>query len=84
MAKIGENPTKPFDKIKFIVNTINAKADLFKRYNVKSIYDMKLASVEGKYQGQRIGFDALKLDEKIARDRGFEVGHQFFNLKMRF
>lgn len=64
-------PTKPFDKLKFLVNTINADADLFNRYKVKSIFDMRLASIEQKYQGQNIGFDALKLDEKIAREKGY-------------
>lgn len=74
LAELG-TPTQPFDKIKYMLSTINAKADLFNTYKVNSIYDMKLASVESKYQGKNLGKDALKLDEKIARENGFEVFH---------
>lgn len=67
------NPVKPFDKIKFLKAKANEKVNLFERYNVNSIYDIKMVSADEDFQCPNVGFQEIKLDEQIAREAGYKV-----------
>lgn len=72
LAALGE-PKSAFEKILYLKYKANLKVNLFEKYGVDAIYEMKMASVDEKYQCPNIGFDALKMDEQIARDAGYKV-----------
>lgn len=76
LAELSD-PQKPFEKILYMKAKANSKVNLFEKYGVDAIYDVKMASVDEKYQDPSVVSDALKMDEKIAREAGFKVF--FFN-----
>lgn len=78
LAELGE-PKSAFDKILYLKYTANLKVNLFEKFGVDAIYEMKMASVDEKYQCPNIGFEALKLDEQIAREAGYKVNNKCVN-----
>lgn len=72
MAALAD-PKKPLEKFQYVQATANAKVNLFEKYGVQAIYDMKMASVDENFQCPNVAFEAIKLDEKIAREAGFKL-----------
>lgn len=68
-----EDPKNPLEKIKYLKAKANSKVDLFKKFGVDAIYDMKMLSVDENYICPNAAFEAIKLDEKIAREAGFKL-----------
>lgn len=72
LAELSD-PQKPFEKILYLKAKANAKVNLFEKYGVDAIYDVKMASIDENFQDPSVVSDALKMDEKIAREAGFKV-----------
>lgn len=68
-----ENPKNSLEKIKYLKATANAKVNLFEKFDVNAIYDMKMMSVDEDYHCPNAAFEAIKMDEKIAREAGFQL-----------
>lgn len=68
-----DNPKNAQEKIQYLKATANAKVDLFKKFGVDAIYDMKMVSVDEDYTCPNVAFQAIKLEEKIAREAGFQL-----------
>lgn len=70
-----QDPQKPFEKILYLKAKANAKVNLFEKYDVDAIYEVKMASIDEKYRNSNFISDALKMNEKIAREAGFQVSY---------
>lgn len=68
-----KDPKNPVEKIKYLKATANSKIDLFKKFGVNAIYDINVMSIHEDFQCPNVYFDAIKLDEKIAREAGFKL-----------
>lgn len=72
LEALGE-PKTAFEKLLYVKYKANLKVNLFEKFGVVAIYEMKMASVDEQFQCPNIGFEALKMDEQIARDAGYKV-----------
>lgn len=77
LSALGD-PKSAFDKIMYLKYKANLKENLFEKYGVDAIYDMKMISVEN--QSSKIALEALTFVEKIARDTGYKVISYFLYL----
>lgn len=51
----------------------NLKLNLFKRFNVDKIFEIRILSVDEKYRGQGLAKELWKQSEKMAEECDFEV-----------
>ncbi|XP_050303266.1 arylalkylamine N-acetyltransferase 1-like [Anthonomus grandis grandis] len=56
-----------------LLNDVNMELDLFSKYNVDKIFDIRILSVDSNYRGKGIAKDLFMHSEAIARKNGFKL-----------
>ncbi|XP_045480542.1 arylalkylamine N-acetyltransferase 1-like [Harmonia axyridis] len=51
----------------------NSDAQLFRKYNVEKIFELRILSVDSDYRGRGLGQELVKRSEELAREHGFTV-----------
>ncbi|KAJ8968896.1 hypothetical protein NQ317_008833 [Molorchus minor] len=69
---------KSIDNIKYqrifgLLNTVNHELDLFGKYNVDKIFDLRILSVDSRYRGKGIAKELFARSELIAEEHGFRL-----------
>nr|XP_022920579.1 dopamine N-acetyltransferase-like [Onthophagus taurus] len=52
---------------------LNKKADLFNKYKVDKIFELRILSVDGKYRGRGIAKELFQRSEIVAEESGFKL-----------
>ncbi|XP_075155956.1 arylalkylamine N-acetyltransferase-like 7 [Haematobia irritans] len=71
--KLELNDDEKFKKIFRLLYTINLKEDMFQRFDVDKIFDVRILSVDGRFRGQGIAKHLASHSEDIAREYGFKL-----------
>lgn len=56
-----------------LLNDVNHELDLFSKYNVDKIFEIRILSVDSSYRGKGIAKELFAQSEAIARKNGFKV-----------
>lgn len=59
---------------------VNLPLDLFGKYNVDKIFELRILSVDSKYRGKGLAKQLFLRSEMLAQERGFKVGTSFKRL----
>lgn len=51
----------------------NADVQLFKKYDVEKIFELRILSVDSDFRGRGLGQALVKKSEELARENGFTV-----------
>ncbi|XP_072396820.1 arylalkylamine N-acetyltransferase 1-like [Diabrotica undecimpunctata] len=63
----------PYHRIFGLLNGVNKEIDLFTRYNVEEIFELRILSVEPKYRGRGLAKELFSRSEGIARKHGLKL-----------
>lgn len=69
---------KSIDNIKYqrifgLLNNVNKSIDLFSKYNVDKIFELRILSVDSRFRGKGIAKELFLRSELIAEEHGFKV-----------
>ncbi|XP_074033287.1 arylalkylamine N-acetyltransferase-like 7 isoform X3 [Leptinotarsa decemlineata] len=69
---------KSIDNIQYqrvfgLLNNVNKDLDLFTKYNVEKIFELRILSVDDKYRGRGLAKELFSRSEMIAKEYGFEL-----------
>lgn len=69
---------KTIDNIKYqrifgLLNSVNKTANLFGKYNVDKIFELRILSVDSRFRGKGIARELFLRSELIAEEHGFKV-----------
>ncbi|KAF7271006.1 hypothetical protein GWI33_016066 [Rhynchophorus ferrugineus] len=56
-----------------LLNDVNLELDLFAKYNVDKIFEIRILSVDSSYRGKGIAKELFSQSEMIAKQNGFKV-----------
>ncbi|BFG00366.1 dopamine N-acetyltransferase [Drosophila madeirensis] len=73
LQKLQASSDINFKKIFELLYNHNLKVDLFGRFKVDRIFDVRILSVDASYRGQGIAKELVKHAESLARKRGFRL-----------
>lgn len=62
----------------------NLKLNLFNRFNVDKIFELRILSVDSKFRGQGLAKELWKRSEVMAKECNFQVNLSIFDLKYKF
>lgn len=62
-----------YQRIFGLLNTINKELDLFTKYGVDKIFELRILSVDSNYRGKGIAKELFSRSEIIAEESGFKV-----------
>ncbi|KAG5879467.1 Dopamine N-acetyltransferase, partial [Gonioctena quinquepunctata] len=63
----------PYQRIFGLLLNVNKELDLFTKYNVDGIFDLRILSVDNKYRGRGLAKELFARSEKIAQENGLEL-----------
>lgn len=63
----------PYQRVFGLLNAVNKELDLFTRYNVDKIFDLRILSVDSKYRGKGLAKELFSRSELIAEEHGYKV-----------
>lgn len=63
----------PYQRIFGLLNEVNKSADLFQKYNVEKIFELRILSVDSKFRGRGVARELFLRSELIAEEHGFKV-----------
>lgn len=73
MKKLETLNDKKFKQIFSMLYDLNQSLNLFERYNVTSIFECRILSVDNRYRGKGLANELFKLSLDIASKAGFKV-----------
>lgn len=62
-----------YQRIFGLLNTVNKEIDLFGKYGVDKIFELRILSVDSKYRGKGLAKELFSRSELIAEEYGFKV-----------
>lgn len=71
--KLGENEDEQFKKIFNLLYSESLKLDLFNRFDVDKIFEMRILSVDDEFRGQGLAQKLIKYSERLAFENGFKL-----------
>lgn len=74
---MDEKQDKQFKKIFNLLYGENLKLNLFERFDVDKIFEIRILSVDSKFRGQGIAKKLLLKSQEIAEENGFKVRERF-------
>ncbi|CAH2006044.1 unnamed protein product [Acanthoscelides obtectus] len=63
----------PFHRIFGLLNNVNKQVDLFSKYNVDKIFDLRILSVDAQFRGRGVAKELFSRSEIIAEEYGFQL-----------
>lgn len=63
----------PYHRIFGLLNNTNKELDLYKKYKVDKIFDIRILSVDSKFRGRGTGKEMFARSIKIAEENGYKV-----------
>lgn len=63
-----------YHRIFGLLVNVNRPLDLFGRYNVDKIFELRILSVDSKYRGKGLAKQLFVRSEMLAQEKGFKVG----------
>ncbi|CAG9823042.1 unnamed protein product [Phaedon cochleariae] len=63
----------PYQRIFGLLNTTNKELDLFSKYGVDKIFDLRILSVDNKYRGRGLAKELFARSELIAEENDFKL-----------
>ncbi|TDG42207.1 hypothetical protein AWZ03_011367 [Drosophila navojoa] len=73
LEKLQESSDANYKKIFELLYGHSLQVDLFERYNVEQIFDVRILSVDARYRGQGIAKELVRRAEQVARNSGFQL-----------
>lgn len=73
LEKLQESSDANYKKIFELLYGHSLQVDLFERYNVDQIFDVRILSVDSRYRGQGIAKELVRRAEQVARKSGFQL-----------
>lgn len=73
LEKLQESTDANYKKIFELLYGHSLQVDLFARYNVEQIFDVRILSVDARYRGQGIAKELVRRAEQVARKSGFQL-----------
>lgn len=73
MKKLETLNDKKFKQIFSMLYDLNQSLNLFERYNVTSIFECRILSVDNRYRGKGLANELFKMSLDIASKAGFKV-----------
>ena len=69
---------KTIDNIKYqrifgLLNNVNKTADLYTKYNVDKIFELRILSVDSRFRGKGLAKELFRRSEMVAKEHGFKV-----------
>lgn len=65
----------PYQRIFGLLCNANKELDLFSKYNVDKIFELRILSVDSKFRGRGVAKELIAKSEKIALENGFQVSN---------
>ena len=78
LKKLELSNDEGYKKIFRLLYSENLKVNLFKRFNISKIFDLRILSVDGNYRGQGIAKNLVRKSEELAKELAYEVKTQIF------
>nr|CAH7738114.1 unnamed protein product [Callosobruchus chinensis] len=63
----------PFHRIFGLLNNVNKEVDLFSKYNVDRIFDLRILSVDARFRGRGVAKELFSRSEILAEEYGFKL-----------
>ncbi|KAJ8919253.1 hypothetical protein NQ315_003836 [Exocentrus adspersus] len=63
----------PYQRIFGLLNSVNKEIDLFGKYNVDKIFELRILSVDSNYRGKGVAKELFSRSEIIAEEHGFKL-----------
>ncbi|XP_017067647.1 dopamine N-acetyltransferase [Drosophila eugracilis] len=73
LDKLGSNGDEDFQKIFKLLHCHNIKHNLFEHFDVDSVFDVRILSVDSSYRGQGIANELVKRSVAVAKKNGFRL-----------
>lgn len=73
LDKLRLSTDENYKKIFQLLYTHSLKADLFERFNVDRIFDVRILSVDSRFRGQGIAQELMRRTELVARRAGYPL-----------
>ncbi|XP_053677367.1 arylalkylamine N-acetyltransferase 1 [Anopheles nili] len=73
LDKLDETDDEKFRKIFTLLYEENLKIDLFQQFEVDSIFEIRILSVDSKFRGQGLAKELMRKSEEVARSKGFRL-----------
>ncbi|XP_063932539.1 uncharacterized protein LOC135144393 [Zophobas morio] len=69
---------KTIDNIKYqrifgLLNNVNKTADLYSKYNVDKIFELRILSVDSRFRGKGLAKELFRRSEMVAKEHGFKL-----------
>lgn len=77
IKELNKNPDEVFKNIFNLLYGENKKLDLFRRYGVDSIFELRILSVDSKFRGQGVARKLIEESQLIAIKNGLSVHNSF-------
>ncbi|KAG8229906.1 hypothetical protein J437_LFUL009770 [Ladona fulva] len=71
--QLALSPDPKFRSIFSLLNEANRKLSLYERYNVDSIFELRIVSVDSSTRGRGLAQQLLKKSEEVARNNGYHL-----------
>lgn len=78
IRQLDKNPDEVFKKIFKLLYGESQKLDLFRRYGVDCIFELRILSVDSKFRGQGVARQLIDESQMIAIKYGFTVNNNIF------
>lgn len=63
----------PYQRIFGLLNNANKELNLFRKYNVDKIFELRILSVDSQFRGRGVAKELFSRSEKVAEENGFKV-----------
>ena len=73
LDKLEQGIDEGYKNIFRLLYSENLKVNLFERFNVVKIFDLRILSVDGKFRGKGIAKTLVQNSEELARQLGYKV-----------
>lgn len=62
-----------YHRIFGLLNNVNKEIDLFSKYNVEEIFEIRILSVDSRYRGRGLAKELFNRSGILAAEKGFKV-----------